>query len=530
MIRLPCRSANSCRRQRLSITSCSAIAGNSLRRLREKLLLVSISIGWHYALKAIYTKVSMNRIREAMRSLDHATERTIRGELMEDSGVIPPTLGEIPNKSTGFGSRTPVITDKDRARVDLYLQMADFQPSSRALSAPCSAPQADWHGNALGAEQAALSREFSHVHGRGEGGLYSVPVSNGTRAISLTLTALAAHAQRFGLRRPRPGDNVIVPALTWAATATAPLDQGFVPRLADVDERTLCLDPASVRKLIDRRTFAIIAVHLYNRMADLDALAAIAEEHQIALIEDCAHAHGSFYHGRPAGTTGHAGTFSLQASKTLTCGEGGIVTTRHRLLAEQVASLANCGRPCGEATRIPSGNDRLPGLSAAFARAQLAEFETQQAARIAQWARLDDVAADLPGVQPLPTQPNTVSPTYKWAARYSLEEWDGMTLDEIAAALSAELDVEVARVYEPLTDSSLYQPMNHPLAVNAHSVNELDPARYSCPAASELHKTVLVIEHAAALRPDFANAYSAAVAKVRKCRKGDPQKSPIPLY
>ncbi|MGI5149300.1 DegT/DnrJ/EryC1/StrS family aminotransferase [Plantactinospora sp. CA-294935] len=435
---------------------------------------------------------------------------------MEESDVLPATLGGTPTRNTRSGPRTPVITDKDRARVDLYLRLADFQPSSGALSAPCEAPQIDWHGDALGTEQAALSHEFTHVHGRGEGGFYSVPVSNGTRAISLTLTAIAAHAERLGLRRPRPGDNVIVPALTWAATATAPLDQGFLPRLADVDKRTLCLDPASVRDLVDDRTFAIIAVHLYNRMADLNALASIAEEHQIALIEDCAHAHGALYEGKPAGTIGHAGTFSLQASKTLTCGEGGMVTTRHRLLAEQIASLANCGRPCGGAIEIPSGNDRLPGLSAAFARAQLSEFDTQQAARTAEWARLDEVTARLRGVQPFPTQSNTVSPTYKWAARYVLEEWGGMSLDEVAAALSAELDVQIVRMYEPLTDSSLYQPMNHPLAVNARSINELEPTRYVCPIASELYDTVLAIEHAAALRPDFADAYADAVEKVRK--------------
>ena len=289
-----------------------------------------------------------------------------------------------------------------------------------------------------------------------------------------------------------------------------------MPRIADVDERTLCLDPGSVRKLVNDRTFAIIAVHLYNRMADLDALAAIAEEHQLALIEDCAHAHGAGYKGRPAGTIGHAGTFSLQASKTLTCGEGGIVTTRHRLLAEQIASLANCGRACGEAVEIPSGNDRLPGLSAAFARAQLTEFDTQQTARSAVWSRLDEMAAHLLGVEPFPTQPNTVSPTYKWAARYPLGASGGMSLDEVAVALSAELGIEIRRVYEPLTDSCLYRPLNDPLAVSTDSVDELDPARYTCPAASELRNSVLVVEHAAALRHDFADAYAVAVEKVRK--------------
>jgi dTDP-4-amino-4,6-dideoxygalactose transaminase len=436
--------------------------------------------------------------------------------MMEDSDILPAVLGGTPVQSPGSGPRTPVITETDRFRIDIYLRLADFQPSSGALSAPCEARQDDWHGDSLGAEQAALAHEFTHVHGRGEGGFHSVPVSNGTRAISLTLIAVAAHAERLGLGKPRVGDNVIVPALTWTAAATAALERGFVPRIADVDERTLCLDPASVRRLVNDRTFAIIAVHLYNRMADLDALAAIAEEHRLALIEDCAHAHGAAYKGRPAGTIGQAGTFSLQASKTLTCGEGGMVTTRHRLLAEQVASLANCGRPCGEAVAIPSGNDRLPGLSAALARAQLTEFDTQQAARSAGWARLDEVAAKLPGVEPFPTQPNTVPPTYKWAARYPLNEWGGISLDEVAAALAAELDIEIRRVYEPLTDSCLYRPLNDPLAVGAHPVDELDPARYTCPTASELRNSVLVVEHAAALRPDFADAYAAAVEKVRK--------------
>lgn len=410
--------------------------------------------------------------------------------------------------------RTPIITDDDRARVDRYLVLSDFQPSSRALSAPCRSPRDDWHGTALGAEQAALAHEFTEVHGRGDD-FYSIPVSNGTRAISLTLTALAAHADRLGLRRPRVGDNVIVPALTWPATATAALAVGFAPRLADVRAQTLGIDPEAVRELIDDRTFAIVAVHLYHRLADIDELAAIAAEHGIALIEDCAHAHGAGHHGRPAGSIGHAGTFSLQASKTLTSGEGGIVTTRHRLLAEQIASLANCGRPCGQALEIPSGNDRLPGLSAAFARAQLTEFGARQAARVELWAQLDETAAGLPGVVPFPAQPGTIPPTYKWAARYRLHEWGGRSLDEVAAALSGLLGVEVSRTYAPLTGTSLYRPLNDPLAVSVHGREALDPARYDCPVATELSNTVLAVEHAAALRPGFAEEFAAAVTTIQ---------------
>jgi hypothetical protein len=91
-----------------------------------------------------------------------------------------------------------------------------------------------------------------------------------------------------------------------------------------------------------------------------------------------------------------------------------------------------------------------------------------------------------------------------------------MSLNQLAAALSAELDVEIKRVYEPLTESRLYRPLNDPLAVTAHPVDDLDPARYTCPTALELRNSVLVVEHAAALRPDFADAYATAVEKVRK--------------
>jgi dTDP-4-amino-4,6-dideoxygalactose transaminase len=433
---------------------------------------------------------------------------------------LPVALGGTPVRNPGSSVHTPIITNLDRQHVDEYLRAADFQPGSETLSAPPVVERAGtWQRGSLAAEHQALSDEFTHTHGAGTDDFYSVPVSNGTRAISMALTAVAAHAERLGLRRPVAGDNVIVPALTWSGTATAVLDRGLVPRISDVDADTLCMDPASVRELVDERTFAIVAVHLYNRISDLDGLAAIAGKYGIALVEDCAHAHGARYRGRPVGTVGVIGTFSLQASKTLTCGEGGIVTTRDRRLAEQICSLANCGRPCGEAIEIPGCNDRLPGLSASFARAQLKQFEARHTTRSEVWRRLDDVAAALPGVEPLPSQPDTVSPTYKWAARYPSEHWGGMTLDQLADVLSAELDVEVGRVYEPLTRSRLYQPLNDPFVANWAGRDEVRPARYPCPTAAKLYESVLVVEHAAALSADFTEGYREAVRKSQKHKR-----------
>lgn len=429
---------------------------------------------------------------------------------------LPAVLGGVPVRRPGSGVHTPIITDLDRLQVDAYLRAADFQPGSETLSAPRAVQPTDGRPCGSAAEHQALSDEFTQVHGAGTGEFHSVPVSNGTRAISIALTAVGAHARRLGLRQPSTGDNVIVPALTWGGTATAVLDRGLVPRIADVDADTLCIDPASVRALVDERTFAIVAVHLYNRVSDLDALAAIADRDGIALVEDCAHAHGARHRGRPVGTVGVAGTFSLQASKPLTCGEGGIVTTGDQLLAEQICSLANCGRPCGDAIAIPGCNDRLPGLSAALARAQLKHFPARHTTRGDAWRRLDEVAAELPGVEPFPTQFDTVAPTYKWAARYPLEHWGGMSLDQVADGLSAELDVEVGRIYEPLTRSRLYQPLNDPFVAGSLRRDEIVPSGYRCPTADELHESVLVVAHAAAMSADFPEAYRAAVRKLQE--------------
>jgi perosamine synthetase len=149
---------------------------------------------------------------------------------------------------------------------------------------------------------------------------YALAVSNGTTGLHLALAAL-------GLG---PGDEVIVPDLTFVATANAVAYTGAKPVLADVEADTLCLDVASVKSLITPQTKAIIPVHLYGHPADMDALIEIADARGLAIIEDAAEAHGAEYKGRRVGGLGKCGVFSFYGNKIITTGEGGMLTTNDR--------------------------------------------------------------------------------------------------------------------------------------------------------------------------------------------------------
>src|SRR3990172_4802426 len=163
---------------------------------------------------------------------------------------------------------------------------------------------------------------------------YGICTSSGTTAIEVALKAA-------GLRA---GDEVIIPALTFVATAGAALYMGAVPVFVDIDEGTWCLDLAKAEAAITPRTKAILPVHLGSRMADMDAVMDIARRHDLRVIEDCAHMHGGFWQGRGAGSIGDFGCFSFQNSKLMTAGEGGIILTSDEGLAKTCHAYVDCGR------------------------------------------------------------------------------------------------------------------------------------------------------------------------------------------
>jgi dTDP-4-amino-4,6-dideoxygalactose transaminase len=220
----------------------------------------------------------------------------------------------------------------------------------------------------LGEEVAAFEQEFAAYLGA----RYAIGVSSGLDALRLSLAALDVG----------PGDDVIVPANTYIATALAVSACGARPVLADVDERTNGLDPASVRAALTPRTKAIIPVHLYGQPCDIAAIQEIAAQSGAAVIEDACQAHGARVNGRACGTFGAAGCFSFYPSKNLgAAGDGGLVVTDRADLADRVRLLRDVGQARKYQHVVKGFNARLDGLQAAFLRAKLVHLDAWNAQR-----------------------------------------------------------------------------------------------------------------------------------------------------
>jgi dTDP-4-amino-4,6-dideoxygalactose transaminase len=224
-----------------------------------------------------------------------------------------------------------------------------------------------------GAPVDAFEREWAAYCGAG----HAVGVANGTDAVELTLLALGVGA----------GDEVIVPANTFIATAAAVVRAGAVPVFVDVDPDTLLITPEILEAAITPRTRSVMVVHLYGNMPDMDALSAVAERAGIWLIEDAAQAHGAEWRGRRAGSFGIASCFSFYPGKNLGAfGDGGAVVTSLPELADRVRALANHGRSLGSAHyehRYVGTNSRLDTLQAIALSGKLARNEDWTEARIA---------------------------------------------------------------------------------------------------------------------------------------------------
>ena len=212
----------------------------------------------------------------------------------------------------------------------------------------------------LGPEGKAFEEEFA----KAIGAKHAVGVSSGTSALSLALKAMGVGAD----------DEVIVPAFTFIATATAVSAIGAIPVCADVDPETLTLCPKSAAKAVTKRTKAVTAVHLYGFPADMDAVKALAREKGLKVLEDCAQAHLTRYKGRAAGTMGDMAAFSFYPSKNLgAAGDAGAILTDDERLAVICRQLRHGGRAVGSAYEheFIGGNDRLDDLQAAVLRVKL---------------------------------------------------------------------------------------------------------------------------------------------------------------
>jgi dTDP-4-amino-4,6-dideoxygalactose transaminase len=343
-----------------------------------------------------------------------------------------------------------------------------------------------------------------------QGAEHGVLMANGTVTMEVALKALG-----IGW-----GDEVILPALTFAATVYAPIAAGAVPVIVDVTPDTWTIDPDLVEAAITPRTRAIMPVHLGHQMADMDRLMEIARAHGLVVVEDCAHAHGQMWNGKGAGCIGDFGSFSHQSSKIMTAGEGGTLLTNDDRLARLAHSIIDCGRPKDDAeTEYTFGaNYRLSELSAALLTVAMRRFPEQQAQRATLGAIFEGLVADVPGVRVMPHDPRiTRWSFYRYVLAIEPELFSGRTNQVVCDALEAE-GVGAWAGYEPMSHYDLFQPSLSRLPVAVEHADRLDPARMSFPVAEAagLRESVYVDENV--FRSDRAGIEQAveALAKIQR--------------
>ena len=270
---------------------------------------------------------------------------------------------------------------------------------------------------------------------------HAICVTNGTVALHL-----AQVAQGIG-----SGDEVIMPDLSFIATANATLLTGARPVFCDIDADSLCIDPKAIEALITPRTKAIVPVHLYGHPADMTAIMKIADRHGLFVLEDAAEAHGSAMGGRRVGNLGHCATFSFYANKNLTTGEGGMITTNDDTLAQEIYILRDHAMsPDKRYWHDRMGfNYRMTNLQAAIGCAQLEQAEEFLARRRCLYAGYADRLAAVPGLRLNREAQGTTNSFWMICAEFDNVNAEGR--DQICMALRAR-GVDSRPYFYPMSD------------------------------------------------------------------------------
>jgi dTDP-4-amino-4,6-dideoxygalactose transaminase len=359
----------------------------------------------------------------------------------------------------------------------------------------------------------ALARRFGEAFAAEHGARHGLCAANGTVTLEIALKAC-------GLR---PGDEVIVPAYTFEATAVPVLRLGGVPVFVDVRHDTLCLDAEAAEAAVTPRTRAIIPVHLGMGMADMDAVMSLAARHGLRVVEDCAHAHGARWRDRGAGAIGDAGSFSMQTGKLMTAGEGGAVLTNDDEVFEICQSYVNCGRASETdrfGHRLVGVNFRMTEFQAGVLLAQLGRLGAQTALRFARFERLRAGLAQISGLAPIACDARvTRQAIYQVILRYDAAAFAGAPRDRFVAALELEGIPCDGLFYEPLYRSPLFQvaPGEFP-AVPVADDGTLPWLRTRCPVAERAaYDEAVWLPHPLLLGPERdVDDIVEAVAKIQR--------------
>lgn len=316
----------------------------------------------------------------------------------------------------------------------------------------------------LGEAVEAFEEDFARL----VGAQHAVGVASGTDAVELALEALGVG----------PGDEIITTPFTFLATATAIMSTGATPVFADVLPDTFNIDPDAVAAAVTHRTAAIVPVHLFGQMADMDQLAAVAERHGLAIVEDAAQAFGATREAGDgsishAGGGGAAGAFSFYPTKSLgAAGDGGIITTSDSAIADRLIRLRNHGRTAAGTHAEPGHNSRLDAVQAAFLSAKLPVVDSWTEARRGHAAAYDEALSDVAGISP---------PAVGDGNRHIFHQYTVLChgRDRVRAAMSAA----------GIACATFYDPPVHRL----EALVGRDWRTSGCPVADELATRVLSI-------------------------------------
>ncbi len=347
-----------------------------------------------------------------------------------------------------------------------------------------------WRGGYPDQKRSQVGR-FERAFAKYHDAKYGIAVSNGTVAIECALRAAGVEA----------GDEVLVPALTFVASATAIVYINAVPVFVDVDAETYNISPAAMEKAITKRTRAVVLVHNGGYPANMDRIRALAKKHQLKIIEDSAHAHGSSWKGVKVGALGDLGTFSFQMGKTLASGEGGIILTNNSDLAEKAFSMHHTGRQAGrpfyEFHRIGS-NLRMTEWQGAILNAQFKRFGKQIRHREKNATYLAQGLREIKGLRPIKRDPRVTSwGFYYWNFHYIPEDFEGVSRDRFLEAAQAEgLPVGVGAHGAPIYNNPVFQNMK------SIAGRRVDYSRTHCAQAERLFaREAVCISHTAFLGP-----------------------------
>jgi dTDP-4-amino-4,6-dideoxygalactose transaminase len=325
------------------------------------------------------------------------------------------------------------------------------------------------------AHASAFAAKFARV----QGAKYGIALANGTVAIEVALKAVGI----------KPGDEVIVPAYTWEGTVGPILLLNAIPVFVDVDPDTYCLDARLIEPALTPKTRAILPVHLAMNFADLDQILGIARSRNLAVIEDCAHAHGGKWRDKGAGASGDLGCFSFQSSKLITSGEGGAVITSNLEFYERAQSYVNCGRASVTDQfhhRLIGFNYRLTEFQAAILEVQLGRLAKQAKTRQANMDYFEKRLRGTPGLAFLKRSEGTTRvAAYQYVFKYLPGRFGGVPRAAFLGALEMEGVPCDGLFYEPVYRSALFpvDPTDFPALSWGRSAPLDLKTLYRCPVS-----------------------------------------------